>query len=181
MESKGLADVIAPLAVGAQASGAVLSGVGAYNKSVADKAAYAMQATVADTNAGLADAQARDAIARGQVTEFNSTLKARQLKGQQVASMAASGLDLSTGSPLSVLTDTDVMSASDAAVIRRNALKEAYGFDIQAANYRDNASLLKYRSDMESPGKAAATSLLTGAGKVAASWYNTRKAGAGVS
>lgn len=160
--------------------GAVAAGVGAYNKSIADKAAYDIQATVANQNAGVAELQRQDAITRGQTQEFTSTLRARQLKGAQVAQMAANGVALSEGSPLSILTDTEMMSAADAAVIRQNALKEAWGYQVQGSNYRSNSDLLKMRSDMESPIAAGATSLLTGAGKVAASWYKTRKAGAAI-
>jgi hypothetical protein len=160
--------------------GAVASGVGAYNKSVADRAAYQIQSTVAGQNAAIADLQAQDAIRRGQVTEFNSTLKARQLKGQQIAQMAGGGLDLSSGSPTNILTDTDLMSAADAAVIRGNAMKEAWGYKVQEANYKSNADILKMRADMESPLASGATSLLTGAGRVASSWYNSRRAGSGV-
>lgn len=175
----GLEDLMA-LFTGMSGVGAVAAGVGAYNKSVADKAAYDIQATVANNNAGVAELQRQDAITRGQTQEFTSTLRQRQLKGQQVAQMAAGGLALSEGSPLSILTDTDLMGAADAAVIRQNALKEAWGYAVQESNYKSNSDLLKLRSDMESPLAAGATSLLTGAGKVAATWYKSRKAGGGI-
>lgn len=170
-ESKGIGD-FAPAVEGA---GVALSGVAAYNKSVADKTAYDMQATVADNNAAMARAQASDAITRGQTAEVNSQLKTRQLQGMQAAQMAANGVDLSSGSPLSILSDTEFMGANDAAVIHANALKEAYGFNVQEANYKNNANLLRYRSGMESPFTSAATSLLTGAGSVASRWYSTRQ------
>jgi len=185
MSSKDLSDVVsnptlANTALGMQGTGVALSGVGAYNKAIADRAAYESQAAVSGNNAILADAQARDALSRGQTAEVNSRLRTRQLKGQQIAQMAANGLDLSEGSPLSILTDTDFMGENDAAVIRQNALKEAWGYGVQAQNYRGNADLLRFRAGMESPGRSAATSLLTGTGSVAASWYNMRKAGAGL-
>jgi hypothetical protein len=168
--SKGMGDI----AQGVEGAGVALSGVAAYNKSKADKTAYDMQATVADNNATMARAQASDAIKRGQTAEVNAQLRTRQLQGTQAAQMAANGLDLSSGSPLSILSDTEFMGANDAAVIHANALKEAYGFNMQEANSTNNAKLLRYRSGMESPGTAAATSLLTGAGTVASRWYSRK-------
>lgn len=170
-ESKGMGDFTSTI----EGAGVALSGVAAYNKSVADKAAFDMQATVAENNANMARAAASDAIRRGQTEEVNSQLKTRQLQGKQAAQMAANGVDLSSGSPLSILSDTEFMGANDAAVIHANALKEAYGFNVQEANYKNNAKLLRYRSDMESPTTAAATSLLTGSGNVANRWYTRRQ------
>lgn len=174
MSSKGMEDLVNIAAPSVEGAGIALSGVGAYNKSVADKAAYDMQATVADNNAMLADAQGRDAITRGQTAEVNSRLRTRQLQGNQAAAMAANGVDLSTGSPLNILSDTELMGANDAAVIRNNALREAWGYNVQASNARSNADLLRYRAAMESPARAAATSILTGVGSVASRWYGTR-------
>lgn len=164
-------NTVAPMVEGA---GVLMSTSAAYDKSVADKTAYAMQATVANQNAALATANASDAIRRGQTAEVNSQLRTRQLQGTQAAQMAANGMDLGSGSPLSILSDTEFMGGNDAAVIHDNALKEAYGFQVQAANYTSNANLLQYRADMESPNKAAATSLLTGLGNVASRWYGVR-------
>lgn len=175
MASKGMAEVIEPIALGTQVAGGFVSAGASYAKSTADKTAYEIQATVADNNATIARAQSGDAIRRGQLETVKSGLRARQLKGQQIATMAANGVDLSTGSPLNILTDTDYMAATDADIIALNAAKEAWGFDVQASNAKNNADLLRYRAGMESPGRAAATSLLTSAGSVASKWYGTRR------
>lgn len=174
MSSKDMSEVLGPVALGAQGVGAAFAASGAYTKAVADKTAYGMQADVADQNAVIARAQASDAITRGQTSTFNSQLRTRQVKGQQIAEMAANGLDLSEGTPLNILTDTEFMGENDAGVIARNAIKEAWGYSVQAANMKSNADLFRYRADMESPGRAAATSLLTSAGSVAQKWYSSR-------
>lgn len=174
MASKDMSEVLGPVALGAQGVGAAFTASGAYTKAVADKTAYGVQADVADQNAVIARAQASDAITRGQTATFNSQLRTRQIKGQQIAAMAANGLDLSEGTPLNILTDTEFMGQNDANVLARNAIKEAYGFSVSAANAKSNADLLRYRADMESPGKAAAASLLTSAGSVASKWYSMR-------
>lgn len=169
-----MSDVLEPIALGASSAGAILSSGAAYAKSEADRAAFETQATATANNAALERAAASDAIRRGQVATVNSGLRARQIKGQQIATMAANGVALDEGTPLNILTDTDLMAANDANVIAMNATKEAWGYNVRAGNDEANAELLRRRAEMESPGRAAATSLLTSAGTVASRWYSTR-------
>lgn len=122
----------------------------------------------ANANAALADQQAADALARGQSNEFNSRLKTAQLKGTQTARMAANGVALDSGSPLDVLTSTDMMGAVDANTIRDNAAKEAYGYKSQAANYRAQAA-------SSNPWSAGLSTLLSATGTVASRWYKYAK------
>jgi hypothetical protein len=118
----------------------------------------------ANANAALADQQAADALARGQSNEFNQRLKTAQLKGTQTARMAANGVALDSGSPLDILTSTDVMGEADANTIRDNAAKEAFGYKSQAANYRAQAGAAN-------PFAAGFTSLIGASGQVADRWY----------
>lgn len=173
-ESKGLGDIVGGLAPAVETAGVLMSGTAAYNKTTADNTAYAMQASVANQNAAMANANASDAITRGQTAVVNSELRTRQLQGTQAAQMAANGVDLGSGSPLSILSDTQFMGGNDATVIQNNALKEAYGYQVQAANYTSNADLLTYRANSNSPTTSAETALLTGAGSVASRWYGVR-------
>lgn len=122
----------------------------------------------ANANAQLAEHQAADAVARGQSAEFNQRLKTAQMKGQQVASLAGRGVALDNGSPLDVLTSTDVMGEADALQIRDNAAKEAWGYNAQAANYKAQASAAN-------PWAAGVTSLLGSAGAVAGKWYRYKR------
>lgn len=168
-------------ALGIQGAGTIMSTAAAYTKSKADKAAYDIQAGTAETNAMLDKARSEDAKYRGDVAVNASRLKTRQLEGQQRAGMAASGVSLESGSPLAILEGTEFMGERDAQVIRDNAAKEAWGYDVAAVNDRNNARLLRYRSGLERPGLNAATTLLTGVGSVASSWYNIRKSGAAIS
>lgn len=160
--------------LGIQGAGTILSTAAAYTKSKTDKAAYEIQANTADTNVVLDKARSADAKYRGEVAVQNARFKARQLEGQQRAGMAASGVNIDSGSPLAILEGTEVMSDRDSQIIRDNAAKEAWGYDVAAVNDRNNANFLRYRAKMEKPGLNAATTLLTGAGSVASSWYNIR-------
>lgn len=165
---------LAPAALGMQTAGAFVTAGASASKSIADKAAYSTQARAMSANAEVERMASADATRRGQVAVFNSGVRTRQLKGQQIAQMAENGVDLGEGSPLNILSDTDLMGANDANVIAANAAKEAWGYDVRAKNDDNNAMLLRARADMESPGRAAAGSLLTSGGTVASRWYSTR-------
>lgn len=173
-ESGDLTKVIGSIGIGAQIAGGFTTAGAAASKSISDRAAYNIQAAATSTNAALERAAAADALRRGQTAVINSELKTRQLKGQQVAEFAARGISLSEGTPLNILSDTDLMGANDANVLALNAAKEAWGYDVRAGNDEANARLLRSRADMESPKRAAITSLLTSAGSVASKWYATR-------
>lgn len=156
----------------AQAAGGAAAAYGAYSKSKAEKTAYDIQAQVADNNKQYANWQAEDAIRRGQKSAVATQLKARQLKGSQIASFASRGIDLGEGSALNILTDTDYMGAIDSNTVMDNAAKEAWMYRTQASNYGSNADLLRYRAKSTSGYGEAAGTLLTTAGSVASRWYD---------
>lgn len=154
-----------------QYAGAAMSAVSAVQGSQANKQAYGAQAQVASNNAQVAGWQAEDALRRGARAASNSRIQTKQLKGAQIARMAANGIDVGEGSALNILTDTDQFGEIDANTITDNAAREAWAIRQQAAGYATEASLLQNRSDSERPWMSGATSLLTSAGKVAGNWY----------
>lgn len=169
------------IGTGMQAAGVIGQTVGAYKKSSGEQTAYEFQSQVAKNNAAVAEMQAKDAILRGQTAEQNTRLKTANLKGTQQASLAARGIDLGEGSALNILTDTDFMGERDALLTRDNAAKEVWGIRNTERNFNDNAALLDWRAQQQSPIADAAGTLLTGAGKVASSWYALRNRTTGAS
>lgn len=162
------------IATGLQTVGAVTSTVGAYNKSVAEKQGYEYQSQIARNNSQLAGWQADDARNRGEREEQNHRMKVAALRGTQRATLAARGIDLGEGSALNILTDTDFMGERDALLIRDNAAKEVWGFQEQGRNFKHTADMYSARAKMENPFMSAGSTLLTGAGAVARSWYAMR-------
>ena len=144
---------------------------GAYDQSQATKDAYNQQAEVGRQNKVLAEMQAQDALERGVLAGQGHRRQVGQLKGSQIASMAARGLDLGGGSAADVLASTDIMAEYDEKMIQANAQKEAEGFRMMGKNYAANAALLTGRAGRENPLLSGATSLLTNADKVAEYWY----------
>lgn len=96
-----------------------------------------------DRNAGVADAQAADALARGRESEQQYRGGVRRTIGAQRAATAASGVDIEGGSAEDVRADTATIGELDALTIRNNAAREAYGFQVQASNDRSRAGLAR--------------------------------------
>lgn len=108
-------------------------------KGQTDQASYS--ADRFDTNAKLADQQANDAITRGELDASAHDRKVKLLIGQQRAKMGAQGADLSSGSALDIQKDTAGLGAEDILQIKNNAYREAWGYRVQADDYRRQADL----------------------------------------
>lgn len=166
----------ATVGTGAQAFGGVSSVFGAYNKSKSDKAAYEYQAAVDRNNAQYAEFAAQDAITRGQVEEGRSRLKYGATKGAQRARLAANGVDVTQGSARDILDDTQYLSDLDAATIKDNALRAAWGFRVEAINHVESARLRQNRAADENSFLSGVTQLIGSGATVADSWYQYKKA-----
>ncbi len=166
------------LSATAQLVGLGMQAFGAMRGAESQQQAYQYQAAVDRNNAILAERQAADAEQRGVDAEMAHRRKAAELKGTQKAQMAARGLDLGEGSALNILSDTDLLTEVDALSIRDNAAREAWGHRAQAQNYSSEAGFKSSAADGISPLMAGGSTLLSGIGTVADSWYRyNRKAG----
>ncbi len=94
------------------------------------------QNRVAQQNARNLEASADDASRRGIAEGENQRNRYQNLIGQQVTSTAASGLDVTSGSPLDIFAETAELGEFDAQVIESNARRQAYGLQSEAAGQR---------------------------------------------
>lgn len=163
-----------------QLGGLGMQAYGAMQKSQGEADAANYQAAVQANNQRVAEIQAQDAIDRGEKAAQDHSRKVAALKGSQTASMAARGLDLTEGSPLSILTDTDLFGAIDKNTIKSNAAREAWGYRAQGANAGDNSKLLRMQAENQSPLLTGAGTLLAGAGQVADKWYRYKTGNSGI-
>lgn len=108
------------------------AGMSAYGQVQAGRAHEAL----ANRQAQVAEQQAQDAIARGQVAEERRRLQTRQQIGAQRAAYASQGVDVNVGTPVDTQTDTASIGELDAQMIRRNAQLEAWGYRTGAADVR---------------------------------------------
>lgn len=137
--------------------------MGALTTALVIGAAGQVYGAVAERKAGaanrrFADAQARDVIDAGEFEATRYEQEVSQLLGSQRAIFGASGVDVNQGSAKALRAQTEAIGAEDAAQIRLNAARQAWGIrtqgrlDQQAAN---NRSVV---------GMAAGASTLLGAG-----------------
>jgi hypothetical protein len=133
------------------------------------------QEKVAENNAIAAEYAAKDAIDRGAVEEQKQRDKARAAMGQQRAALAANGIDTATGTGSLLLADSAGMGEFDALTVRNNALKQAYGLNVQANNLRAEGQNALIKGQNEAFG-----TVLTGGSKVygmgkEAGWWGVKK------
>lgn len=137
---------------------AALSGFGAYGQAKAANAQADYNASVADNNAKTAAYQAEEAQRRGEEDAINQNRKTAQLRGEQRATMAAHGLDLTYGTPQSLIDQTDYFGQVDANTLRDNAARESFSKRVESSNYTASASAA--RASKTSPLFAGLTAAL---------------------
>lgn len=117
-------------------------------------------------NAQIAEIRAQDAIEQGDVNLAKHRRQVAAVKGRQVASAAAQGVDVSTGSAANIIEETMILGELDAQVIRRNAEMTAAGLSSQADMSRFGGQSARRNSNI-----AAGATLIGGAAKTYAQYY----------
>lgn len=117
---------------------------------------------VAKVNAGISERAGRDAVKRGDIDADEQRQQTGQLIGAQRAAFAANGVDVNSGSAGQVQNDAAALGELDALTLVNNAAREAYGYQVQAMDQRQQGKLAKYQGKMDAIG-----SILGGAEKAA--------------
>ena len=98
---------------------------------------------MANRNADVTREKQKDAITRGAKEEEQYLQKVEALQGTQRAAMGASGAAVVDGSFGDMLASTAAVGAEDAATIRLNSMREAWGLGEQAKGYQAQAEMAK--------------------------------------
>jgi hypothetical protein len=109
----------------------------------ASRAQGRYQAQVEEENRKQGLIAAADAIQRGDVEETAQRTRTRLLISEQRAKFAASGIDVSQGTPIDVTSDTAAFGEMDALTIRSNAQREAWGYVAEAEGFKRKANLTR--------------------------------------
>lgn len=153
------------LLVGLIVGGAATSAVGQKKAGTAAKKAGAMTGDLMDYNAQIADLQAADALERGALSEEHYREMVRGVIGQQRAGFAAQGVDVASGSALDVQADAAQLGELDALQIRQNAMREAWGYKVQAYDLRARGEIARKTGQAQaSAANWGAAGTLIGAG-----------------
>lgn len=175
--------------MGAQSAGTAFGTVGSYYATREKQAALEAEAGVAERNARMSERnarmsekQAQQALRSGQLKEQQSKLKNASFKSSQKVSLAANGVDLGSDSAVALLTTTDVLGEIESNEIAKDAVNNAWGYRIQGSNelsqassFRASAMASRSEAGSMNPFLNASSTLLTGAGSVAQSYYSYSK------
>lgn len=151
------------------AAGAVAGAYGAYQSSAAAQAQSNFAARQAEYNAQISEYQRQHALAQGGAEAIKAQREAQRLRGAQVARLAGNGLDISSGSALALIDDTDFFGQRDAYMIRNNAARAAWGHQVETESLNASAGMHRASAAAEKPWLSAGASLLGSAGQFAAS------------
>lgn len=138
-----LALTLAGVSAGVQAVGSVKAGNAAKRAGEKRQEAAESEAQLADYNAAVAALQATDATQRGAQDEQRFRSGIRQVVGSQRAGFAAGNIDVGYGSAVDVQADATFLGELDALTIRTNAAREAWGYSVQAEDYRKRAEITR--------------------------------------
>lgn len=144
--------------------GATLIG-GAMQASGQREAANA-EANAAIANSKIAEAQAQQAREIGGMEEQRVLRQMRRTLGAQRAAFAAGNVDPSEGSALDLQLETAQEAKTDAEIARANAMRQAWGFDVEASQQRTAARYARREG-----GQQARTTLLTSATRAYGGYY----------
>lgn len=120
---------------------------------------------VAERNAQLSEKEGEDALNVGNLEENRQRLATEQEQGASLAAQGASGATVGSGSNADVRASQQLIGDVDALTIRNNAARQAWGYDVEAANSRmqGKLALLAGENEAASQRTAAVTTLLGGA------------------
>ncbi|MDR1351516.1 MAG: hypothetical protein LBJ59_12220 [Zoogloeaceae bacterium] len=154
-----------------QTAGLLTSAAGSYYSAKSQKSSLNYQAQMSALNARLYELSAQSALSAGKVEAAQTGLQYGALKSRQRASMAARGIDLGVGSAAETQASTELLKDIDLNTIKANAMRQAFGIRSQGINAQNESLMASASASGISPGSSMASTLLGGAGQVAASWY----------
>lgn len=165
-----MADPITLTALAATAGGAVVGAIGKEQQGSAEANMYNYQAGVAQVNAQIAKQDANYAIEAGGVSAQEAGMRQRAELGATRAGFGAS--NVAGGSQNKVISSEIEVGQQTQGIIRANAAKRAYGYEVGAAS--DTAQAGAFGAAAETSKTAgdigAVSSILGGVGSVSSKW-----------
>jgi len=160
--------------------GSIIQGIGAGEQAQANAQAYTYKAGVALLNKQINLTNANWAVESGDIKAEESGLQAKQQIGETLATQAASGLDVTSGSAARVRDSQESVADFNQGIIRWDAAKAAWNFGAKAATDEAEANLdtMAAATSKQAGTLAEIGSFLGGAGSVASKWYQGQSQGA---
>jgi hypothetical protein len=160
------------VSLGASVAGGVTTAMGKSFESKATSNMYQYQAGMAQINKQIDEQNAAYARSVGEVEAQKTGMRSRfQLGGIRVAK-AAGNIDVNSGSAREVQDSQEAIGRHDQSIVRSNAARQAYGYDVEAAGHEAQTGMYRTAADNAiTAGKIGVTgSLISTAGSVASKW-----------
>ena len=171
--------IIGGIGLASNIAGGILGAEGAKYQGQAQANMYNYQASVALMNEQIAKQNADYAAATGEVEAQQAGLATRQEVGATRAAQGAGNIDVNSGSNLQVQKSEVAIGQENQSVIRANALKRAYGFQIEGVQDVAQAGIYDYaaQTSLKAGDMGAMSSLIGMAGSVSSKWLQGRNVG----
>lgn len=165
--------------LGTSAGGSILSAFGSIASGSANQDMYDYQASIARLNSqiDLQNAEYSRQVGEQQASQYG--IKAGQQMGAIKSAQASSGLDVNSGSAMDVRASQGRLNRLDTDVIRSNAAKTAYNYEIKSTMDNAQAGLYSMAGDnaMSAGLIGAGSSVLGGLGSVSGQWLQGQRVG----
>jgi hypothetical protein len=171
---------LSAIGIGASAGGSLLGAAGNIFSGQANSSMYSYQAGVAKVNQQIALQNADYSTAVGEVQAQQSGMKTAAEIGTTKATQGASGIDVNTGSAAAVRTSEEQLGEENQAIIRSDAAKRAYGYEVEAQSQGASANMYSAAaSNSKTSGLLGAFgSILGGVSSVSSKWLSASSTGA---
>lgn len=162
--------------------GDLVTAVGDIFSGVSEQGAANAQKNIARQNAEIAERNATLTMAAAEGQEEQLGMRNKAIAGAIKTRQAAGGVDVNSGSAKDVQTSQRALGMLDVMTLKSNAAREAFGFKVQAKQFRDEAAIAKSKANQAMVGASlnAFSSLVGGASQASsayASWENAAGAG----
>lgn len=159
----------------AQGIGNTISALGSFGVTKNLNAVAQSQANIARINAQTMMRAYEGTLRASERDIQRTTMAAGRTKGSQRAALAANGIAIGEGSASELQASTDIVKELDVNQIKSNALTQAWGYRMQAANYSGQALMAEAQKQNK---WLVAGSTLMGASRLSASNYMQAALGA---
>jgi hypothetical protein len=173
------AATIGEIGMGTSAAGAAVGAVGSLMAGFGQKKMSNYQAAVSAINANVAQQNADYARNVGEVQAEKSGMTTRAQLGAIRSAQAASGVDIGSGSATRVQESEEEIGAYDQAVIRSDAAKRAYGYEVEKAGDIAQSNMYKVAGSQAAlAGEIGAFgNILGGVSSVSSKWMQGKQIG----
>lgn len=173
------APIIGAVGLGSSLLGGITGAAGSLMQGSAQSKSYKYQAGVAQLNKQVALQNAEYSIRAGETQAQQSGMKTKFMVGKEKAAQGASGVDVNVGSTQQVRESQEQVGRMDQSIIRDNAGRRAYSYEVEATNYeaQSKADLAAAKTSKTAGYIGAFSSILGSATSVSSKWMQGQQAG----